>query len=72
MNKIVKLTVLDHDHEYDVEPKNYPPSNREVEIYGKILYEDKETIVLGNWTSATSSDVYRVLKNCIIKKRYLK
>lgn len=70
--KIVKLLVLDHEHEYSVEPKNYPAQSLEVEVYGKILHEDKDVIVVGNWISSIGGDVYRILKNCIIKKRYLR
>lgn len=69
---IVKLTVLDHEHEYSVEPKNYDSKELEVEVIGRLLDETPEIYVIGNWTSQTNSDVYRILKKCVTKKRYLK
>lgn len=72
MNKVLCLTVLDHEHEYNVDASGLKGKDLSVKVYGELVYEDKDLIVLSNWIGDNNQDVYRILKKCVIKRRVLK
>jgi hypothetical protein len=73
VGKIVEVNVLDHEQETGIDPKDQEKEKPvSVLVYGKMVADCKEYIVVSSWVCDETVDVYRLLKTCINGVRVLK
>lgn len=70
---IVEVTFYDHERVDNVENKDALNGSLEiVKAYGVFMGETSECYIISNWFSTSTSDIYRIIKGCVVETKVYK
>ncbi len=73
LGKLVSIEFLDHEYAPNTEFANLNEHDLKSSfVYGKIVKDYKKYYVLSTWHGTETGDIYRILKDTILKVKVIK